>query len=475
MVLNEFVVNFNIKTCVGLVVFWQVVITCICEDLTDFSSHPTTVKAKENNTVLLPCHLNTLSNDEAHAKSVRWYKDEDLIADSANESLTPPDRHMLWENGSLEILYVQPEETGEYTCEILRSDPWGPVRQKHAIEVLHSPSVEPFPPTGFLQVRLGEEVRMSCKGEGIPYPIITWSSKGEELKLIDHREILKFTASDRQMAGIYECTAANGVGEPAKASIELNIIYPPEMLTSRSWIHTAPGHRVQIDCKVSSDPQATVTWLKGEVPVHLDNRVVPMIDGDKHTLLIRNVQRSDFGIYTCRAINELGQGELAIQLSGVPNPGVFKRTEEKNANSKTSYTLIWEVDSYTPIIEYNLWFRPYKPRSGTHLPNWTKLTIPTEHSSGPVYSKSYTIKGLKERSVYEALLVSRNRYGWSKPSPILRFATAGAELNEDMITTVQVSIQENMFTLQSSSSIYHQSGLTWMYILLFIILIKLFV
>lgn len=121
-------------------------------------------------------------------------------------------------------------------------------------------------------------------------------------------------------------------------------------------------------------------------------------------------------------------------FSGVPNSGVFKKTEEKNLNSKNSYTLIWEVDSYTPIIEYNLWFRQYKgTRMSLNKPEWTKLTIPTEHSSntGPMYSKSYTIKGLKEKTVYEALLVSRNRYGWSKPSPILRFATAGAGNNSD--------------------------------------------
>ncbi|CAG9855771.1 unnamed protein product [Phyllotreta striolata] len=451
------------------VVFVSVISSCVCNEIGDFISPPTTVKATENNTVLLPCYLNTISNDEAYAVSIRWYKDDNLIADSSNETLTLPDRHFLWKNGSLEILSVQPEETGEYVCEIERSEPWGPVRQTHAIEVLHSPSVEPFPSNGFLQVKLGEEVRISCKAEGVPYPMITWTSKGEELKLIDHREILKFTASDRQMAGIYECTAANGVGEPAKASIELNVIYPPEMVTSRSWIHTAPGHRVQIDCRVSADPQATVTWLKGEIPVHLDSRVVTIVEGDKHALLIKNVQRSDFGIYTCRATNELGQGELAIQLSGVPNSGVFKHTEDKNQDAKNHYTLIWEVDSYTPIIEYSLWFRTYKGRL-THPPNWTKLTIPTEHSSGPVYSKSYTIKGLKERTVYEALLVSRNRYGWSKPSPILRFATAGAELNEDMISTVQVNVQENVFAYSSSSS---SNYITIMYILIF--LIKLFV
>lgn len=48
--------------------------------------------------------------------------------------------------------------------------------------------------------------------------------QGEDMRLIDNRETLKFTASDRQLAGIYECWAVNGVGEPAKAQIELNII-----------------------------------------------------------------------------------------------------------------------------------------------------------------------------------------------------------------------------------------------------------
>lgn len=111
----------------------------------------------------------------------------------------------------------------------------------------------------------------------------------------------------------------------------------------------------------------------------------------------------------------------------MPNPGVFKKTSQSNTiTSKNTHTLIWEVDSYTPVIEYSLWFRPYKTGRGLNRPEWTKLTIPAEHSSGTVYSKSYTLRALKDRTIYEVLLVSRNRYGWSKPSPILRFATAGA-------------------------------------------------
>ncbi|XP_045462207.1 opioid-binding protein/cell adhesion molecule homolog isoform X2 [Harmonia axyridis] len=432
--------------------------------VTEFLSVPTTVKARENNSVLLPCYLNTGSNgDGAYAVTIKWIKNKELLVDSSDPEMHLPDRIMLWNNGSLEIINAQPQDTGEYVCEIIRPSPWSTVRQSHAIEVMHPPSVSPFPPTGFLQVKLGEEVRISCTPSGVPYPIITWNFQDEELELMDHREMLKFTALDRHMAGIYECIAVNGVGEPATASIELNIIYPPELMTSRSWIHTAPSHRVQLECKVSADPQATVTWLKGEIAVPLNSRVISLVDGDKHTLLIRNVQRGDFGIYTCRAINELGQGEVTIQLSGVPNPGVFKKTDEKSMADTNSYKLIWEVDSYTPIIEYNLWFRLYRPRSGLSKPDWTKLTIPTEYNSGPVYSKAYTIKGLKEGTIYEALLVSRNRYGWSKPSPILRFATLGADVSNDLVSPEEIHTQDEdngiPLDLTSSASNCLKSGI----------------
>lgn len=41
-----------------------VISSCGGVEVADFVSHPTTVKARENNTVLLPCYLNTLSNGE---------------------------------------------------------------------------------------------------------------------------------------------------------------------------------------------------------------------------------------------------------------------------------------------------------------------------------------------------------------------------------------------------------------------------
>lgn len=88
------------------------------------------------------------------------------------------------------------------------------------------------------------------------------------------------------------------------------------MSAAKAWVHTAPAHRAQLECTVSADPPASVTWLKEETPVTVYNRVLTMVQGEKYTLVIRNVQPSDFGVYTCRARNSLGQGDVHIQLSG---------------------------------------------------------------------------------------------------------------------------------------------------------------
>lgn len=97
----------------------------------------------------------------------------------------------------------------------------------------------------------------------------------------------------------------------------------------------------------------------------------------------------------------------------------------KEQDSIESYTLIWEVFSYTPIVEYSLLFREYKPNKDSVRYDWTKLTIPAEHTEGDLHTMLYTIKGLKGNTKYEALVMSRNKYGWSQPSPTLRFDVKG--------------------------------------------------
>lgn len=75
-------------------------------------------------------------SDGIYSNRVRWYRDGNLLADSGPPALLPPDRYKLWGNGSLEVDDVQPQDTAEYMCEVVRPEPWSTVRQFHAIEVL---------------------------------------------------------------------------------------------------------------------------------------------------------------------------------------------------------------------------------------------------------------------------------------------------------------------------------------------------
>ncbi|KDR16344.1 protein amalgam-like [Zootermopsis nevadensis] len=426
-----------------------------------FRSVPTTVKTSENDTVLLPCYVNNLGYN-----SVRWWWENQLVADSSNPRLLSPPRIKMLPNNTLQVSDLQTEDTGEYKCQIVRPEPWGPIQQVHAIEVLYPPSVTTIPEDGLLEVQLGEEVLMGCKASGVPHPIVTWSNEGEEMQLLDNRPMLRFQAHTRHLAGLYKCIAMNGVGSPATATIHLRIFFPPEIEVERAWVHAAPGVRSELSCNVLADPDAKVMWLKNDIPVITSTRVVELSTNNKHTLLFRTVHPLDFGYFKCRATNALGANEQVIQLSGVSNTAVFKN--ESGVSSETNYTLVWEVDSYSPIIEYNLLFRRYFPHTKGH--NWAKLVIPADSSSpGPIHSKSYTLTGLSIATIYEAVITSRNRFGWSKPSAILRFGTKGADFgynkhvlptgskSEDNINRAELAAilrQPNLGTPTQSSFIF---------------------
>ncbi|PSN38652.1 hypothetical protein C0J52_21242 [Blattella germanica] len=305
---------------------------------------------------------------------------------------------------------------------------------KHCYIFSDPPSVTAIPDDGQLVVNIGDEVVMGCKVSGVPHPIVTWTNEGEELLLLDNRPMLRFQADSRHQAGLYQCNAINGVGSPAIAKINLRIRFPPEIQVEKSWVHAAPGIRSEISCYVIADPEAKVTWLKNDDPVITSTRVVELTAGNKHTLLFRTVHPLDFGYFKCRATNSVGDNEQIIQLAGVANPAVFKN--DSGVATETNYTLIWEVDSYSTIIEYLLMFRRYDPFSKTN--KWAKLIIPADsYSPGPIQSKSYTLTGLNIATMYEAIVRSRNRFGWSNPSTVLRFGTDGADVvySEQIIPT----------------------------------------
>ncbi|XP_037293310.1 neurotrimin isoform X2 [Manduca sexta] len=337
-------------------------------------------------------------------------------------------------NYSLQVDSLVADDTADYTCEVLRPEPWGPIRQTHSIEVQYPPTVKTVPEDGFLEVRKGEYVDIGCETTGTPAPIVDWRKNGEPMALLEHRARIRFRAEHRLLAGVYECTANNGVGDPVRAAIRVVIHDAPVVTAEKTFIHTAIGLRAALSAKVEfSVPPARTAWYRDGRPVKTDDRVLIIAQENVHQLIFRNVRKSDLGNYTFRAENQLGMADVAFKLTGVPNVASFKVDATLNKATSTSFTLIWEVDSYSTIIEYNLWLRPYYGRLVTPEPDaltteqpanlWSKIIVPGDSRDGPIHSALYTVRGLTPSTVYEAIVTSRNRFGWSKPSAVLHFAT----------------------------------------------------
>ncbi|KAK6618970.1 hypothetical protein RUM44_003351 [Polyplax serrata] len=304
------------------------------------------------------------------------------------------------------------EDAGVYTCEVVRPDPWSSLKLIQTLEVMYPPKIMTIPPNGSLEVQLGEKVWMGCSADGVPSPNITWRAKG--LSVGQNLEFLEFTASTRTLSGVYQCEADNGIGKPIHANVILTILHEPEIETERSWIHTAPGIKTALVCKVVAEPEFEVVWLlNGEILKMSPPRVIRKTRGHESVLLFNPVSASDFGNYTCRATNRLGATELVIGLSGIANPAVMKTPQKTPPNA---FNLIWEVDSFSPIYEYKLLFRKENDE------NWRRIIIPGDGTaSGPLHSKSYMLYGLDRVALYEAKVFSRNRFGWSDSSDVLKF------------------------------------------------------
>lgn len=114
-------------------------------------------------------------------------------------------------------------------------------------------------------------------------------------------------------------------------------------------------------------------------------------DGNDHSLLIRQVKTTDYGSYLCKAHNKLGITEKIVELSGLANPAVFKK--ELRSASSTSYNFIWEVDSYSPIIEYQFWFRKYRVRM---IPSWANRQSVGRYIPAPACPREISGKNRRE-------------------------------------------------------------------------------
>lgn len=64
-----------------------------------------------------------------------------------------------------------------------------------------------------------------CEAKGIPHPIISWQHNGlPNSNILENNRRRIVEVRNRSMAGKIECTANNGVGQPAVAGIDMIVL-----------------------------------------------------------------------------------------------------------------------------------------------------------------------------------------------------------------------------------------------------------
>ncbi|XP_073987236.1 protein amalgam isoform X2 [Rhodnius prolixus] len=402
-----------------------------------------------SDTVVLPCEVNNVG------PYMQAWKRGIAILTAGSVKVSPDERFRLVDGYNLEIRDVQTQDAGNYVCQIATLQP---LEITHTVEILVPPRIHQTTSGNPIEVKKGSMVTLECRADGNPVPTITWTRKNNLLPSGDKTvegPTITISRANRHDAGIYQCSASNNVGQPAVREIQLNVLFPPEIEVEKSWVHTGEGNEAQLVCIVFAEPPAEVVWFKDTLRLGSTERRITEVRGSRNTLIIRKVQASDFGNYSCLADNNIGKTRQYLELSGRPNPAKFR--SHPMGRSRDSYNISWAVDSYTPIEEFTLYYRKLPIASGTQPGSqpifqhakrpqrrqenethghymmgsqrgeWRDVILPAIPSGQYTQHMSYLIKDLEPAVQYEARVQAKNRFGWNQMSDSFHFSTRSAE------------------------------------------------
>ncbi|OXB80999.1 UNVERIFIED_CONTAM: hypothetical protein H355_006082 [Colinus virginianus] len=314
--------------------------------------------------------------------SVLWYKE--------SRPLVPGPRVRL-QQGVLEIAEVAYEDSGLYVCrargtgEILRSftisvvdslasgdddedsDGDGPHRDRSEEPVyVHRAPYWTHPhrmDKKLYAVPAGNTVKFRCPASGSPSPSIRWFKNGREFRgehriggiRLRHQHwslvMESVVPSDR---GNYTCLVENRFGS-IHYSYLLDVLerspHRPILQAGLPANTTAlVGSDVEFFCKVYSDAQPHIQWLKhievngssygpDGVPYVQVLKTADINSSEVEVLYLRNVTMEDAGEYTCLAGNSIGLSYQSAWLTVLPEEELVHEAEAPEAK-------------YTDIIIY---------------------------------------------------------------------------------------------------------------------------
>lgn len=160
-----------------------------------------------------------------------------------------------------------------------------------------------------------------------------WTHNGHFISNLVTHIIARVSIQD---AGVYVCSADNGLGKIGEAELTLDVLSAPVVVIESKTREAEEGQTIHMGCTVTANPKpVTVEWLK------VDN---PSFRSQGETLVLSSIRADHAGTYMCRAVNVMMSfGENRVERSGNATVALLIRHRPGQAT----------IDPPKPIVHVN--------------------------------------------------------------------------------------------------------------------------
>ncbi|XP_069965053.1 uncharacterized protein [Bactrocera oleae] len=256
--------------------------------------------------------------------TLNWYLgDQEIQPIHSQINNTEPDNPRTWSATSVVQVTTMRERHGDilrclahhesYTAKSVPVEARLDVKYAPTIRLIGSPEIDLEEDKDALILR--------CVADANPPASIVWRRAGRS-EIASLQETLQLRPVGRRDAGLYTCQAQNSVGTSEQLSVQLDVKYPPKIVSAGpDRLTTAPLFSpAAFECVAEGNPMPSYKWVQR---IAHGSKFVER--GSEPRLVIDNVTYDYQGEYECRATNYInGQERVAVsepislQVVGAP-------------------------------------------------------------------------------------------------------------------------------------------------------------
>ena len=265
------------------------------------------VEVKQGEALTLYCPLYVSNNSV-----ILWSKDDRLLF--VGDLRIKVDERYNVINDNLIVSHIEAEDAGTFQCQVEDENKALKIFT-YQVTILKSADAK-IDVGSYLAVKSGTSLALRCIGSGVPVPEVVWRRGGEVMSRGEGEAGILLEYITREDAGDIVCEASNGVGHStARDVLTLDVLYAPEVEMMEPHISFQPKCGLELQCQVHSSSEPSVSWYHNDLLLQPTDGVTIWSLDNLHVLQVSSCDQSIIGHFSCKATNNMGEGEASVKVS----------------------------------------------------------------------------------------------------------------------------------------------------------------